>query len=457
VGLGLARSVITTKITRIVEEPQVEAEVTGSVVAELFGLDGFRVVAAAYAGGELEVLVETIARVVPCPDCGAMARPKDRRAVWVRDLPIGGRHVVVCWHKRVWCCPYALCPKKTWTEQHRAIAPRACLTERARAWAFEQVGARDGAVSRIASALGVGWATIMRIVTTCGELIIDDPARLDAPTAIGVDETAFLRATGQHPTRYTTGIADLTPGRPARLLDVVDGRSGVVLAAWLGERDDKWKTQIATASPDPFRGYATALNQQLPQTVRVLDPFHVTKLGLTALDQVRRRVQQDLYGHRGHRGDPLYRIRRILRRRADRLSERAWARLRAGLVAGDPYGEVTAAWTIAQDVMRCYQLRDASAAAAVITAARDCPVPEITRLGRTLHTWRAEFLAHFAHTDVSNGPTESLNLKIKNTKRTARGFRNFDNYRLRLLLNHGRIQNNHQISRIRTRRPSLVS
>jgi transposase len=297
----------------------------------------------------------------------------------------------VCWHKRIWCCPYALFPKKTWTEQHRAIAPRACLTERARAWAFEQVGARDGAVSRVASALGVGWATIMRIVTTCGELMIDDPARLDAPTAIGVDETAFLRATGQHPTMYATGIADLTPGRPARLLDVVTGRSGVVLAAWLGERDNEWKAQIATASLDPFRGYATALNQQLPQAVRVLDPFHVTKLGLTALDRARRRVQQDLYGHRGHRSsDPLYGIRRILRRRADRLSERAWDRLRAGLVAGDPGGEVTAAWTIAQELMRCYQLRDAGAAAAVITAARDCPVPEIARPGRTLHTWRAE-------------------------------------------------------------------
>ena len=90
-GLGLARSVITTKITRIVEEPQVEAEVTGSVIAALFGLDGFRVLAAADAGGELELLVETIAGVVPCPDCGAVARAKDRRAVWVRDLPIGGR------------------------------------------------------------------------------------------------------------------------------------------------------------------------------------------------------------------------------------------------------------------------------------------------------------------------------------------------------------------------------
>lgn len=150
-GLGLARSVIATKITRIVEEPQVEHEVTGSVVGALFGLDGFRVLAAADAGGEVELLVETTATVVACPDCGAVAAPKDRRPVWVRDLPIGGRAVVVCWHKRIWCCPHALCPKKTWTETHPAIAPRACLTERARAWAFEQVGAHDGAVSQVAA------------------------------------------------------------------------------------------------------------------------------------------------------------------------------------------------------------------------------------------------------------------------------------------------------------------
>ncbi|MBS4727454.1 transposase [Mycobacterium sp. SM1] len=108
-----------------------------------------------------------------------------------------------------------------------------------------------------------------------------------------------------------------------------------------------------------------------------------------------------------------------MRCRAERLSQRAWDRLRNGLLAGDPGGQLTAACSIAQDLMRCYQLRDASAAAAVITAARDCPAPEIARLGKTLHSCRAEFLAYFAHTDVSNGPTESLNLKIKNTKRTV--------------------------------------
>jgi hypothetical protein len=58
-----------------------------------------------------------------------------------------------------------------------------------------------------------------------GTLLIEDPARLDparlvapadgcsdeaAVTALGVDETAFLRATGTHATLFATGIADLT-------------------------------------------------------------------------------------------------------------------------------------------------------------------------------------------------------------------------------------------------------
>ncbi|WP_436491800.1 helix-turn-helix domain-containing protein [Actinokineospora sp. HUAS TT18] len=143
-----------------------EDDVTGSVVAALFGLDGFRLLAAGEVGGELELLIETTADLVGYPVCGAVARAKDRRPVWVRDLPIGGRPVVLCWHKRVWCCPHALCPKRTWTERHDEITSRACLTERARRWAFERVGSFDEAVAAVARQLAVGWHTIMRVVAT---------------------------------------------------------------------------------------------------------------------------------------------------------------------------------------------------------------------------------------------------------------------------------------------------
>lgn len=438
---------------------------TTSLCAALFGLAGFEVLAAADAGGELELLVQTTADMVGCPACGAVARAKDRRPTWVRDLPIGGRPVVLCWWKRVWSCPHPQCEVRTWTEQHEAIAPRAALTERARQWAFEQVGAGDGAVSRIADLLGVAWWTVMRQVVERGTPEIDDPARL-APaerpvTAVGVDETAYLRATATHATTFATGIADLTPGQPARLLDVVEGRSGTVLAAWLDEQDPSWRSAVATASLDPFRGYATALNSQLPDAVRVLDPFHVVRLGLAAVDDVRRRVQQTQTGHRGRSRDPLYGIRRLLRRHRTRLSTKARGRLEAGLIAGDPDGETTLAWTVTQQLMDLYRLDDPDQARThteqLIADLRECPIPELARLGRTLHAWRDELCAHFDHPDVSNGPTENLNLKIKNTKRVARGYRNFDHYRLRLLLNHGRIHEDHSPTRIRTRAPRFAA
>jgi len=72
-----------------------------------------------------------------------------------------------------------------------------------------------------------------------------------------------------------------------------------------------------------------------------------------------------------------------------------------------------------------------------ITDALSCPVPEVQRLGRTLRAWRAGLLAYFT-TDraTSNGPTEAINLLIETSRRAGHGFRNFNNYRLRLLLAH---------------------
>ena len=163
----------------------------------------------------------------------------------------------------------------------------------------------------------------------------------------------------------------------------------------------------------------------------------------------------------GRTGDLLYGIRRVLRRRADHLSAKARARLETGLVAGDPDGEVTIAWAIAQQVMALYRLDDPAQArgraADLVAALRACPIAELARLGRTLHVWRDELVAHFDHPNVSNGPTENLNLKIKNTKRIARGYRNFAHYRLRLLLNHGLIHEDQSPTRIRTRAPRFVA
>ena len=104
--------------------------------------------------------------------------------------------------------------------------------------------------------------------------------------------------------KYVTVIIDLTPisqgTGPARLLDMVPGRSKQVFKQWLAARPKDWRDGRQDRAMDGFSGFKTAAAEELPDAVEVMDPFHVVKLAGDALDDVRRRVQQETTGHRGH-------------------------------------------------------------------------------------------------------------------------------------------------------------
>ena len=437
-----------------------DANARPDTAARMLGLPGFMVLAAGEYGGELELLVETISTVSGCEGCGVVAIPHGRREHVVRDVPSGGRPVTLVWRKRIWRCEEPRCDRRTWSERSEAIRPKAALTERARMWATRRIGEDGDTVEDLRLELGVSWGTVMRAVREYGAPLVDDPDRLAGVVGLGVDETAWLRATATRSTQYVTGIVDLSPGRPARLLDVVPGRSGRAYASWIVDREDSWRAGIGFAALDPFRGYATALRTELPHAVRVLDAFHVVRLGFEAVDEVRRRVQQQTLGHRGRKGDPLYGIRRELRRGADKLSERALERVCTALDVGDPDGEVAAAWWCAQRLRDVYRAaspeQGRQRGATVLEALLSCPVPELVRLGRTLRSWRSEWLAYFDTAGASNGPTEAMNLLTDKIRRLGHGFRNYDNYRLRLLLYCGVDWQTDPTPRIRRRRPRMV-
>jgi transposase len=241
--------------------------------------------------------------------------------VRVRDLPIGGRPVVLAWRKRLWRCREPACQVRTWTEQVAVIRPRTVLTERARAEACRRVGKDAHAVAAVARDLGVGWATIMRAVADHGTPLVDDPARLNGVAKLGLDETTFLKATRLAPTRYVTGLVDLEQDR---LLDVVADRTRAAVDGWLGARTRDWLAGTTTVALDPWRGYASALVGPLGHARVVVDHFHTIKLANTVVDQVRRRTQQATLGHRGRKRDPLYRIRKLLLTVAEQLTQRGW-------------------------------------------------------------------------------------------------------------------------------------
>ena len=94
----------------------------------------------------------------------------------------------------------------------------------------------------------------------------------------------------------------------------------------------------------PSRDSKNAIDDQLQDATSVLDAFHIVKLAGDALDEVRRRVQQETLGHRGRKGDPLYQIRLLLRASRDRLTKRQKERLREAFVADEAHISVEVAY-----------------------------------------------------------------------------------------------------------------
>jgi transposase len=424
----------------------------------LLDLDGLEVVSAELVDDEWQLAVQTTATMVGCAGCGVRATPHGRRVVRVRDLPVGGRPVVLWWRKRIWRCRESACSVRTWTERVTGIAPRAVLTERARAEACRRVGKDAHAVAAVARDLGVGWATVMRAVGDHGRPLVEDPDRLAGVAALGLDETSFLKATRRAPTRYVTGLVDLERGR---LLDLVADRTRAAVDGWLGAQPAAWLAQVGLVALDPWRGYASALVAPLGHARVVVDHFHAIRLANVVVDQARRRVQQATLGHRGRKRDPLYRIRKLLLVAAEQLTSRGWVRLRAGLTAGDPTGEVAAAWQGKELLRAVYAAVGMTAARAALDRfyrwADGVGVAELSRLARTVRAWEGEILAWHVTDGCSNGPTEAMNLLIKQVKRVGHGFRNFTNYRLRLLLHCGVAWQTHRTARLRGRSARLVA
>lgn len=131
---------------------------------------------------------------------------------------MGGRPVRLCWLKNVWRCESVSltgvrCSRRTGTETSEHIAARAVLTERAKAEATRRVGRDADSVEQVRRDYGVGWHTVMRGIVEVGTPLIDDQARLVEVSHLGVDETVFLSATGEHSTLFRDRDGRHPPGR----------------------------------------------------------------------------------------------------------------------------------------------------------------------------------------------------------------------------------------------------
>ncbi|MGC2940153.1 MULTISPECIES: ISL3 family transposase [Brevibacterium] len=379
-----------------------------------------------------------------CRRCGCEGTPRDTVTRQLAHEPLGWRPTTLLLTIRRYRC--AGCGHVWRQDTSRAAEPRAKLSRRGLRWALEGIVIAHLTVARVAEGLGVAWDTANDAVVAEGKrVLIDDPARFEGVRVVGVDEHVWRHT--RRGDKYVTVIIDLTPIRdgtgPARLLDMVEGRSKQVFKTWLATRSDTWRDGVEVVAMDGFSGFKTATTEELPDAVAVMDPFHVVRLAGDALDRCRRRVQQAIHGHRGHKGDPLYSARRTLHTGAGLLTDKQASRLRA-LFAGDEHVQVEATWGIYQRMIAAYRHEDRRQGRELMTKLIESVsdgVPaaliEVITLGRTLKKRAADVLAYFDRPGTSNGPTEAINGRLEHLRGSALGFRNLTNYIARSLLETG--------------------
>ena len=407
----------------------------------LVGLGDVEVVGVDDEAGELlGVHVRGRAPRPDCDGCGGRLWSDGERQVKLVDLPAFGRPVQLVWHKRRWRCPASDCAASTVTEQDPRIAPpRERLTTRAGRWVTRQAG-RGRPFNEVAAELGCSWHPVNASVQRWGKALLEaDTDRIGDTQALGLDEHLFARRGRFRRKAWATSIVDISRGQ---LLDIVPGKTAKAPTKWLLARPRGWRYAIRWAALDLSGPYRATFNTALPQAKQVADPFHVVKLANKALDDVRRRVQNETLGHRGRKDDPLYRARKLLLSASERITDNGQVRLRGRLDAGDPHGEVRNAWHAKENLRSIYDITNPKVGTETVNQlAADLQEPwlpeEVNRLGRTLWSWRTE-ISNWHKAKVTNAATEAANNLAKRLKRVAFGFTNFNNYRIRALLYAGK-------------------
>jgi transposase len=218
----------------------------------------------------ITLALHTTAEAVPCPVCAAPAsRVHSRYTRHARDLPIHGRPALLRLRVRRFFCRAAGCPRRVfceplppWLARHAQSTARLRDAHRAIGLAL---GGRPGA--RLAARLGMPASgdTLLRRVKQAPAAEAGPPRRV-----VGVDDWAIRKGRV-----YATIIIDLERGR---VLDLLPGRDGAGLKAWLGQHPE-----VEVLSRDRASAYAEAAAQAAPQAVQVADRFHLLKNAREAL------------------------------------------------------------------------------------------------------------------------------------------------------------------------------
>lgn len=386
-------------------------------IAVALGLPQLKVLNQVELADRFEVTVIYRQEQVTCPRCGQVTTKEHEMSLQRKqDRKLRDKIVFLTLMKRRFRCPWC---NKVFTEPDEVFGLRRRSSQRLRQYLGQE--ALHQTVKRVALKEKVGEGLVRRCVTEeIGQrLAVLEPN--ETPELMGLDEFSVRKGRLFH-----TAICNLTD---RTVMAVVEGQGKQKVEEYLDKltQPDVVKA-VSMDMHDPFR---QAVQMCLPQAKVVVDKFHLIRHVNDALDKVRSRLQGGRW--REGKSRELFKSRYTLLKSVENLTDQERLNLTELF---SMHSELSEAWRLKESFRHWYQAKTRAEAEVRLgileQIIRDGPLPEFKHLLPTLRKWQQEILNYFDYR-ITNGFVEGKNNRIKTIKRMAYGYRNLDNFRLRIL------------------------
>jgi transposase len=381
----------------------------------VLGLPGYQITGIEEVAGKVRISAKHEERPA-CPHCQSQRlRLKDKRWREPRHESWGLRQCVLELESRKYRCKD--CGRSFW-QRFPGILPRKRATEPFRRSVYRDH--YDGINrSRLGRRENIGSATVERWFQDLLSREGSHRQGAACPRVLGIDEHFFSRKAG-----YATTLCDL---RSHTVFDVVQGRSEAALEQYLAKLPGKDRVRVVCM--DLSSSYRALVRKHFPKAKIVADRFHVIRLINHHFLACWREIDPVGSKHRG--------LVSLMRRHRHHLQPEQVVRLETYF---DQFPALRQIYRFKQRL--CYLLlkKHRTRKQCVPLARRflkalhelkQCGLTQLVQLGQTLSTWSVEIATMWRFTR-NNGITEGFHTKMELLQRQAFGFRNFNNYRLRV-------------------------
>ena len=291
-----------------------------------------------------------------------------------------------------------------------------------------------GSVEQARKLLGLTWDSVQRIMDRAVERGLER-RELDEVRHVGIDEKSFGRGHD-----YISVMTDIDGHR---VLEVTEGRDTEAANALWKTLPEEQRQEIEAVAIDMWQPFENSIVEHAPQAEIVHDRFHISKHLNEAVNKVRRDEHKTLM----QSGDETLKgSKQLWLFNPENLSEEKWIKFEP---LKDAQLKTARAWAIREQFRWFWEYTYAGNAKKFFQSwyrwASRCQLKPIKQAAKMIHKRLDNILTWFRHR-ISNGPAEGFNSRIQALKSAARGFRNFLNYRTRILFFCGKLQLNPEAS-----------